>query len=107
MRPYVLVHGRVRPSRDLDRSCLLLASANPPAAALQPHHAQVLKVCSAGPRSVAEIAGTIDSPVQVIKIILSDLIDDGYVVSPTPAAFTDAATDESLLRGVLAGLRNL
>lgn len=71
-----------------------------------PEAKQVLQLCRAGPRSVAEIAATLGLPVQVTKIILSDLIDCGALSFVVPTITSgDPASDPQLLEAVLAGLR--
>ncbi|MBV1949115.1 MULTISPECIES: DUF742 domain-containing protein [unclassified Streptomyces] len=108
VRPYALVRGRVTPTHALARHELLRASTDPPTALLQPHHAQVLSACGQqGPRSVTEIAGRAGLPLQVTRILLSDLLDDGYLVAEMPAGFLHAGRDPHILERVLAGLRHL
>ncbi|MEU0722816.1 DUF742 domain-containing protein [Streptomyces sp. NPDC006140] len=108
VRPYALVHGRVSPTHpELDRASLVQASSEPPATALQTHYAQVFDLCRFGPRSVAEIAATLGKPMQVVKIWLSDLLDDRYLTVPMPVGFETAVTDPRVLEDVLAGLHKL
>ncbi|MFB7776256.1 DUF742 domain-containing protein [Streptomyces bauhiniae] len=108
VRPYALVRGRVTPTRDLDRHTMLQASTDPPSAPLQPHHAQVLGACGRqGPRSVTEIAGRAGLPLHVTRILLSDLLDDSYLVDAMPVGFRHAESDPHILERVLAGLHQL
>lgn len=108
MRPYALVRGRVTPTHDLDRHTLLQASTDAPLALLQPHHAQVLGACGQqGPRSVTEIAGRAGLPLHVTRILLSDLLDDGYLVHAMPVGFLHPERDPHFLERVLAGLHHL
>jgi hypothetical protein len=104
VRPYALVRGRVAPSRDLTRHSLVRASTHPPARSLIGHYTHVYALCREGPRSVAEIAARLHTTRQVAAIWLSDLMDDGYVVVPTPREF-DPATDPEVLQAVLDGLK--
>jgi len=106
VRPYALVHGRVTPSRDLDRASLVKA-LRAPSDPLQPHYAQVFELCRASAVSVAEIAARLGHPLQIVKIWLSDLLDDGYVTNAMPDNYGEAATDPRILEEVLAGLRSL
>lgn len=109
-RPYVLVRGRAKPSKDLERSTLVVLSANSPSAPLQPHYSQIAALCTPAPCSVAEIAGRLKQPLQVIKVMVSDLIEDHYLVVPQVPGMFDSAVDGSdmcLLKDVLNGLRNL
>lgn len=109
-RPYALVRGRARPSKDLERTTLVVLSANSPSAPLQPHYAQIAALCTPAPCSVAEIAGRLSQPLQVTKVMVSDLIVDHYLVVPQVPGMLDSEVDGSdlnLLKDVLNGLRNL
>jgi len=58
------------------------------------------------PIAVAEVAAHLHQPANVAKVLLSDLIDVGAVITRPPAA--DAYTDNpEILEALLAGLRNL
>ncbi|MFF5538508.1 DUF742 domain-containing protein [Streptomyces cinerochromogenes] len=107
-RPYALVRGRAKPSKDLERTTLVVLSTNPPNAPLQPHYAQIAALCMPAPCSIAEIAGRLSQPLQIVKVLVSDLIVDHYLVVPQPrGAFAVNGSDVSLLKDVLDGLRNL
>lgn len=108
VRPYALTHGRTRPTRDLTLATLVTAGRSTAGSGsrLSPEHGQALDLCRNGPRSVAEIAGVLRLPVQVIKVLLSDLIDARSVVVPMPATAADPA-DPLILEALLAGLRQL
>lgn len=106
MRPYALVHGRVAPTHDLDRMSLVKARVAPPTDPLQSHYADTFDLCrSTRPLSVAEIAGRLGHPLQIVKIWVSDLLDDGYLTHAMPADSGNAASDPQILEEVLAGLR--
>lgn len=106
VRPYALVRGRTRPTRDLTRDTLMLAATDPPTKPLLGYYPQVYAICSEGARSVAEIAARLDTTLQVATIWLSDLMDLGYVVVPTPdAILATPAVNRALLTAVLEGLK--
>ncbi|MER7688676.1 DUF742 domain-containing protein [Streptomyces sp. NPDC097610] len=107
VRPYALVGGRVTPSQDLDRASLVKARLSPPSDLLQSHYAKAFDLCRAGAISVAEIAARLSQPLQIVKIWLSDLIVDGYLIDAMPDTNPDAATDPQILGAVLAGLQRL
>ncbi|MFC8125925.1 DUF742 domain-containing protein [Streptomyces sp. NPDC057302] len=111
LRPYLLVRGRSEPSRDLDRTTLVvIATVGAPHAAPQPYYLPILETCRLGACSLAQIAGTIGQPLQVVKIMVCDLMDDGYLATPMPAGLRDpseAGKDPRILEDVLNGLRNL
>jgi hypothetical protein len=109
-RPYALVQGRAKPSRDLERTTLVILSANSPSTPLQPHYEQIVSLCTSAPCSVAEIAGTLRQPLQVTKVMVSDLMADHYlVVPPLPEMFGSRVdgSDKRLLKDVLNGLHKL
>ncbi|MBL1066437.1 DUF742 domain-containing protein [Streptomyces sp. 7-21] len=106
VRPYALTQGRTRPTRDLTLATLVKAGRSRSGVRLSPEHGEALELCRHGPRSVAEIAGVLKLPVQVTKVLLSDLIDARSLVVPMPATDADP-TDPLLLEALLAGLRQL
>ncbi len=104
--PYVITAGRTRPSRTLDLASLVKAKFAAPAVILDPEHEAALALCRQGPRSVAEIAGTLHLPVQLIKILLADLLDAQALVMAMPTTSANP-TDPRILEKVIAGLRTL
>lgn len=107
VRPYALVHGRVTPSRSLDRASLVKARTTAPSRPLQVQYALVFDLCRAGAISVAEITARLGRPLQIVKILLSDLLDDGYLINAMPDTVPGAATDPQLLGAVLAALHRI
>lgn len=105
VRPYVVTTGRTRPTWLLDLATLVLAKVAAPAVVLDPEHADALELCRQEPRSVAEIAGTLRLPVQIIKIVLADLLD-ARLINAMPAT-TANPKDPRILERVIAGLRAL
>ena len=126
VRPYAMTRGRTRgaPGEPLDLIALVLAD-NPEAVAdggpealseaeerlhqeyaLVPEHVDIVRLCSAEPLSVAELAATLDLPVGVVRVLLGDLLDAELVrvTRPVPPA---ELPDESVLREVIDGLRAL
>lgn len=73
---------------------------------LGPEHRALLTLCRAETQSVAELAADADLPVGVVRVLLGDLLEAGYVkVSrPVPPA---QLPDEGILREVIEGLRAL
>ncbi|WTA38721.1 DUF742 domain-containing protein [Streptomyces sp. NBC_00846] len=87
VRPYAITGGRTRPRHNLRLVTLLLAGVASPPRGLMPEAERTFTLCCSEPRSVAEIAGTLRQPVQVAKVLVSDLIEIG--------ALTIAASDTS------------
>lgn len=105
VRPYALTGGRTRPTNEMSLSSLLKARAAAPAGYLNPEEAWALALCRGEARSVAEVAATLQQPVQVTKILLSDLLDVGALIMAMPTRTTDPK-DPNLLEAVLEGLRS-
>ncbi|WP_326812442.1 DUF742 domain-containing protein [Streptomyces scopuliridis] len=104
LRPYMVTGGRTDPSHAMGLGSLLKARANGASRPLNPEEQQVLVLCQGGPRSVAEVAGRLRQPVQVTKILLSDLLECGALIMAMPTTYTDAR-DPQFLEAVLDGLR--
>ncbi len=105
-RPYALTGGRTTPGHPLGLATHMRIDAERPGLVLAPEGAQVVDLCRTEPRSVAELAARLRLPVQVAKIILSDLIDS-HVLAPTVPPRDADGGDPNLLEAVLVGLRSL
>lgn len=72
---------------------------------LLPEHRAILRLCRS-PVSVAEIAARVDLPITVVKVLLGDLVAQGFVLAraPMPKA---AIAEKTLLQAVLEGIRRL
>lgn len=103
VRPYTVSGGRTEPGTRFDLLSQVLATGSPAPAHLGPEHTQALGLCGA-PASVAELAAQLRLPVVVTKVLLSDLVDCGALVSKPPDSFHNP-TDRSLLEALLDGLR--
>ncbi|MFJ2629215.1 DUF742 domain-containing protein [Streptomyces sp. NPDC087532] len=109
VRPYGLTGGRTEPTHPLPLESVLTATAATARPDLVPAAALAVDLCAQEPRTVAELVGVLrtwDVPVQVVKVLLSDLIDVGgleLVAARESAA--GAGTDTDLLMRVLSGMR--
>lgn len=105
VRPYVITNGRQLPDSDrYELMTLVTASTDGQRKDhLGPEKRSVLQLCEGGFLTVAEIAGHLTLPVGIIRVLLSDLAETGYIVSraPTPPAHL---TDVQVLQEVLDGL---
>jgi predicted transcriptional regulator len=79
LRPYALTGGRTRSKYAMDPTSLVRSLRSPPHHLVSPESHLVLNLCMHEPRSIAEVAATLGQPVQVTKILLSDLIDTGHL----------------------------
>lgn len=106
VRPYTATYGRTQPSAPLDLMSLVKATGRGQVSLdrMGYEHAQTLRVCRA-PIAVAEVAAYLRQPANVAKVLLSDLIDAGAVISKPPAgSYSD---HPEILEALLVGLRNL
>ncbi len=104
LRNYALTGGRTRPDHDLDMACLIQARVAEPLVPLVPEKAQVFELCRGEALGVAEIAGRLRQPLQVTKILLSDLISDGVLINTSPLV-PEGAPGIDVIKAVLDGLR--
>jgi hypothetical protein len=103
VRPHVVTSGRAHPTRNIFDLVTLVIAARRELAGLNPEQRRVMELCRGGALSVAEVAGHLLLPVSVTKVLLSDLVDSGHIV--TRAAREGDVPDDRLLREVLDGLR--
>ncbi|OIV38345.1 hypothetical protein BIV57_06380 [Mangrovactinospora gilvigrisea] len=116
VRPYTITRGRTAPERtDLTLITQVTASDRAgeensrDARRLQPEHRAILGRCR-HPAAVAEIAAAVDLPVSVTKILIGDLIAEGWASARPPLAVAEGeggAPDIRLLQAVRDGLRKL
>lgn len=104
VRPYAVTGGRTKPRHTLRPVTLLRLGAASPCGNLAPEAEKALALCRVEQRSVAEIASILQQPLQVAKIILSDLLDAGALI--VAVSDTTSEPSEQLLEAVLVGLRN-
>ncbi|MFI6689407.1 DUF742 domain-containing protein [Streptomyces sp. NPDC050485] len=105
LRPYTLTGGRTRARHPLNRDSLLAARPQEPFGDVGRDGEQIQLLC-ASPCSLAELSGRLAQPVQVTKILVSDLLDQHALVLVTPTA-RSPRPDTELLEACLAGLRRL
>jgi len=108
VRPFAMTRGRA--GRDLHGlDILTLVTTARPAdasAGLDREYREILRLCQHRALSIAEIAAHLDLLLAAVKVLVSDLIDSGYLTHrPPPAAA--ARPDLHLLQAVLDGVRKL
>src|SRR6266568_847729 len=106
VRPYALVGGRTRPTGggfDLVAMVTVARRVRPNPVILEPEHLLVLRLC---PASVADVAAEMRLPVGVVRVILADLREHGFIHVHRPVE-PSRLPDAALLRRVADGLRRL
>ncbi|WP_030663961.1 DUF742 domain-containing protein [Streptomyces cellulosae] len=113
VRPYAMTGGRTTPGPTGVRFDLIALVTLDPGAprfdddtVLGPEHRALADLCRAETQSVAELAADADLPVGVVRVLLGDLLEIGWVTvsRPVPPAHLP---DERILREVIEGLRAL
>jgi len=108
MRPYARTGGRTRPDYELALEALVSTTdrGRVPQAVTGVQHRRICGLC-AEPRSIAEIAAYLDLPLNVVKVLVSDLDNAGLVlIHQSGLSFGDRSSREFMDR-VLQGLRRL
>jgi hypothetical protein len=106
VRPYALVRGRTRPLRgDFDVVAIVTVARriHPDPAVLEPEHLELLCLC---PATVADLTDQLRLPLAVVRVILSDLKERGFVHLHRPVQ-PSHTPDIALLRRVADGIRRL
>lgn len=105
IRPYVLTKGRACPSRNTIGVDTLLLAATPkkPLPATATRQERALMALCQGLLSLVEAAARLELPVSVVRVLVSDLVDAGYLTARTPQS--DGRPSVELLERVLEGLR--
>jgi hypothetical protein len=107
VRPYAWTRGRTRPQVDLALETML--TATPRGAAqeptLMPEKAAVVRCCREA-RSVAEVAASLEVPLGVARVLLSDMASEDLVDVHAPPK-DDEKNHLALLERVVRGLRKL
>lgn len=107
VRPYALTGGRTRPSGEgIDLLALVSSTLTRPIddVILEPEYLEVIRQCRQ-PKPVADLASDLDLPLGVVRILLSDMREQGLITISAPAR--SRLTDPQLLKDVADALRRL
>lgn len=108
VRPYAMTGGRTRPSSGEFDLIALIVAIQPVSALgteLGPEQAAIIDLCQ-HPLSVAEISAHLDLPVGIVRVLLGDLLDSGFILTREPRRVT-SMPGEPVLKAVINGLRSL
>ncbi len=108
VRPFAVTRGRAgKHIHRLDLLTMVMAArTEADITGLDREYREILRLCQHQALSVAEIAAHLKLLLAAVKVLISDLIDSGYLIyqSPRQAA---ATPDLQLLQAVLDGVRKL
>lgn len=108
VRPYAMTRGRTQPTRGEFDLISLIVATRPISTAdvgLGPEHVAIMHLCQA-PLSVAEVAGHLDLPLGIVRVLLGDLLDKGLILARQPQTGTPLQ-QQHVLEAVINGLRAL
>ncbi|CAN5556866.1 DUF742 domain-containing protein [soil metagenome] len=107
VRPYTITAGRTRSAVDLPFEATLRRLTDP--SGVQPGLGsgarQVLSLCDQ--KSVAEVSALASMPIGVVRVLLGDLVEQGFV--QVQATITESSSNDErieLIERTLRGLRN-
>lgn len=104
VRPYTLTAGRTKATVDLPLEATLVRLAFSDDLDLSTGARQVLETCNG--RSVAEVASLVSIPIGVVRVLLSDLVDQGSVQVQQTLTETSPIHDRiALIERTLSALR--
>jgi hypothetical protein len=107
VRPYALTAGRTRAAVDLPlEATLRLDTAATRRGWADDLQGKIVGLCDS--RSVAEVSALVQRPIGVVRVLLGDLVQQGFV--HVQATLTENSTDDErfdLLERTLRGLRAL
>ncbi len=109
VRPYLLTGGRTRSAVDLPLEALVRTTESGHAAlgTQSRERHQIISLC-ASPQSVAEISAHLKIHLQVARVLVGDLVQEGHVATHVAKHETASARpDLRLLEQVLDGLHSL
>ena len=109
VRPFAVTRGRAgKHIHRLDLLTLVMAArAEADITGLDREYREILRLCQHRALSVAEIAAHLNLLLAAVKVLISDLIDSGYLIYQSPRQAAAAKPDIQLLQAVLDGVRKL
>ena len=108
IRPYALTGGRVRSSTELALEAIVRVTdrgrTNAPALATEKR--DICTICEA-PASIAEVSAHLKLPLGVVRVLVGDMVTDGFLDCNDTVVSEDRRPDLRLLERVLDGLQAL
>ena len=106
VRPYAITGGRTRATTEVPIEAIVYRTPKGESSlnALSLERGQIIRLL-ASPQSAAEISARLRLPLGVARVVLGDLVDEGYVALNTRSA--TGRPDLRLLERVLDGLQAL
>lgn len=93
---YATTDGRTAADVAMDRLALVWSTRRVRLHDVGDLQAEVLLLCAEQPIAVVEIAAHMHRPVQIVRVLVSDLIGAGAVTVQEPAPYEDGLTNDQL-----------
>ena len=110
VRPYALTGGRVRSSIELPLETIVRVAprAETRTSDLASEHRRICGIC-VDPSSIAEVSAHLKLPLGVVRVLVGDMVTEGFLETNATAMAPDAdpRPDLRLLERVLDGLQAL
>ena len=108
VRPFAVTRGRAgKDLHSLDILTLVMAArTEADSVGLNREYREILRLCQHRALSIAEIAAHMNLLLAAVKVLVSDLIDAGYLIHRPPVTAA-GRPDINLLQAVLEGVRKL
>jgi hypothetical protein len=109
VRPYAVTRGRTEPQRDIAIEAVLVTT---PRGRQEARFAgrdkqMIASLCEGRAQSLAEIAAYTRLPLGVSRVLVADMVTDGFLALHDPSETTRGDDRMELLERVLSGLRRL
>jgi Protein of unknown function (DUF742) len=108
VRPYAITGGRTQADQSTLELVAMVTATDlglGMAGRLDDEHREIITRCRE-PHSIAEVSAHLNVPLGVGRVLVTDLLEQGYVVVRRPAA-RHRMIDEAILEKVMNGLRQL
>ncbi|NNH74860.1 DUF742 domain-containing protein [Nocardia uniformis] len=107
VRLYAVTRGRGSAQRaELDMTTLVVADSGIALRRNAPEYQSIARFCRTA-QSVAEVSAHLQLPLALSKVLIGDLIDDGYLSYRSPPSLSGDSGDIGILRAVMDGIRAL
>jgi hypothetical protein len=108
VRPFAVTRGRAgRDIHKLDMLTLVVAvRSDADLIDRDREYAEIVRLCQGRPQSIVELAAHLNLMLAAVKVLVSDLINSGHLISKSPA-LPVTGPDPDFLQAVIDGIRRL
>jgi hypothetical protein len=109
VRPYAVTRGRTEPRTDLAIEAVLVTTAvgRQEGRFAGQTQQRINALCDGNPQSLAEVAALLVMPFGVVRVLVADMVADGFLTVHQAAHEQTVGDRLQVLERVLSGLRRL